>query len=179
MSMIESPSSQFGEESIWFKLSPLLKDPTNPMGMLMQMSERYGPIIPVNMARQRVVFISEPEYFKHVLVTKTDNYVKYFDGLIPIFGKSMITLDGALWQKIRMPQQAAFHPDMFAEYIPYFNQAIRAKLQRWADLAKTGEEIEQFKTVEKDQRLIHMVCAPALFYVIFKLRTGAVVGSVA
>lgn len=160
MSMIESPSSQFGEESIWFKLSPLLKDPTNPMGMLMQMSERYGPVIPVNMARQRVVFISEPEYFKHVLVTKTDNYVKYFDGLIPIFGKSMITLDGALWQKIRMPQQAAFHPDMFAEYIPYFNQAIQAKLQRWADLAKSGEEIEM---VEQTWTLAADMICKALF----------------
>src|SRR5690554_6725531 len=103
MRMIENQASQLGEESIWFKLSPLLKDPTNAMGKLMHMAERYGPIIPVNMAHQRIIFISEPEYFKHVLVTKVDNYIKYFDGLKPIFGKSMITLDGALWQKIRMP----------------------------------------------------------------------------
>ncbi len=77
--------------SIWFNLSPLLKDPENPMRLLMQMAERYGPVIPVNMANQRVVLVTEPEYFKHVLVTKVDNYVKYFDGLKPIFGKSMIT----------------------------------------------------------------------------------------
>ena len=63
-----------------------------------------------------------------MLVTKVDNYIKYFDGLKPIFGKSMITHDGALWQKIRMPQQPAFHPDMFAEYIPYFLAAIRTKM---------------------------------------------------
>ena len=92
------------------------------MRILMHMTERYGPVIPVNLANQRIVLISEPDYFKHVLVTKADNYIKYFDGLKPIFGKSMITNDGALWQKIRMPQQPAFHPDMFAEYIPYFVQ---------------------------------------------------------
>ena len=40
---------------------------------------------------------------------------KYFDGLRPIFGNSMITIDGALWQKIRMPQQPAFTPKMFGE----------------------------------------------------------------
>jgi cytochrome P450 len=111
---------QLGEESsIWFKLTTLLKsDPQNPMRTLMAMTERYGNVIAVNIGRERVVFLSDPEHFKHVLVTKADTYIKYFDGLKPIFGKSMITHDGALWQKIRMPQQPAFHPDMFGEYIP-------------------------------------------------------------
>ena len=77
-----------------------------------------------------------------MLVTKADAYIKYFDGLKPIFGKSMITHDGALWQKIRMPQQPAFHPDMFAEYIPYFLDAIRTKMGIWSEVAKSGETIE-------------------------------------
>ena len=123
MTTAASHAQGLGEEnSIWFKLTPLLQGrPAQPDdASLMQMAERYGGVIAVNMANQRVVFLSEPEHFKHVLVTKADNYIKYFDGLKPIFGKSMITHDGALWQKIRMPQQPAFHPDMFAEYIPYF-----------------------------------------------------------
>ncbi|MFO7298413.1 MAG: cytochrome P450, partial [Pseudomonadota bacterium] len=130
---------QLGEQSsIWFKLTPLLKgDPENPMRTLMQMAERYGDVITVNMANQRVVLLTEPEHFKHVLVTKADNYTKYFDGLRPIFGKSMITVDGQLWQKIRAPQQPAFHPDMFAEYIPYFLMAIRTKMENWRQLAQT------------------------------------------
>ena len=103
------------------------------MTVLMQMAERYGGVIPVNMGNQRVVLLSEPDHFKRVLVTKADDYIKYFDGLKPIFGKSMITHDGALWQKIRMPQQPAFHPDMFAEYIPYFLDAIRTKMDIWAE----------------------------------------------
>lgn len=152
--------NQFGQESIWFKLSPLLKDPDNPMRILMQMTERYGPVIPVSMANQRVVLISEPEYFKHVLVKNVDNYVKYFDGLKPIFGKSMITNDGALWQKIRMPQQPAFHPDVFAEYIPYFNEAIRAKMSNWAQVAKSGESIEM---VEQTWTLAADMICKALF----------------
>ncbi len=157
-----SPSHQLGDESsIWFKLSALLKgDPQNPMTMLMQMSERYGGVIAVNMANQRVVFLSEPEHFKRVLVTKADDYVKYFDGLKPIFGKSMITNDGVLWQKIRLPQQPAFHPDMFAEYIPYFLQAIRTKMDLWAGLAKTGET---FEMVEQTWTLAADMICKALF----------------
>ncbi len=149
------------EASIWFKLSALARgDADNPMRTLMQMIERYGPVVPVNIGNQRVVFLSEPEHFKHVLVTKADAYIKYFDGLKPIFGKSMITHDGALWQKIRMPQQPAFHPDMFAEYIPYFNQAIRTKMGQWEAYAKSGET---FEMVEQTWTLAADMICKALF----------------
>lgn len=157
----QQPSLGLGDESsIWFNLSPLLKDPENPMRLLMQMAERYGPVIPVNMANQRVVLVTEPEYFKHVLVTKVDNYIKYFDGLKPIFGKSMITHDGALWQKIRMPQQPAFHPDAFTDYIPYFIEAIKTKMANWGELAKTGET---FEMVEQTWTLAADMICKALF----------------
>ncbi|AHB48118.1 cytochrome P450 [Hyphomicrobium nitrativorans NL23] len=161
----ESTAQQSGfglgdESSVWFNLTPLLKDPDNPMRLLMQMAERYGPVIPVNMANQRIVLVTEPELFKHVLVTKVDNYVKYFDGLKPIFGKSMITHDGALWQKIRMPQQPAFHPDAFAEYIPYFIEAIKSKMAHWAEFARTGET---FEMVEQTWTLAADMICKALF----------------
>jgi cytochrome P450 len=130
------------------------------MKILMQMAERYGGVIPINMANQRVVLLTEPEHFKRVFVAKADDYVKYFDGLKPIFGKSMITHDGALWQKIRMPQQPAFHPDMFVEYVPYFLQAIAAKMDTWAKLAKTGET---FEMVEQTWTLAADMICKALF----------------
>jgi cytochrome P450 len=152
---------QLGEESsVWFSLTPLLKGPSNPMTVLMLMAERYGGVIPVNMANQRIVMLTDPEHFKRVLVTKADDYVKYFDGLKPIFGKSMITHDGALWQKIRMPQQPAFHPDMFAEYIPSFLAAIRTKMANWSQLAQTGETVEM---VEQTWTLAADMICKALF----------------
>ena len=149
------------ENSIWFKLTALQRgNEHNPMATLMQLADRYGGVIPVNMGNQRVVFLTEPDHFKRVLVTKVDDYSKYFDGLKPIFGKSMITHDGALWQKIRMPQQPAFHPDMFAEYIPYFLTAIRSKMDLWAGLAKTGDS---FEMVEQTWTLAADMICKALF----------------
>ncbi len=149
------------ESSIWFKLTALLRgDSSNPMKVLLQMQDRYGPVIALNMANQRVVLVTDPELFKHVLVSKADNYIKYFDGLKPIFGKSMITNDGALWQKIRMPQQPAFHPDMFAEYIPYFLTAIDQKMKLWDDLAQSGETVEM---VEQTWTLAADMICKALF----------------
>ena len=156
-----SHAEQLGEDnSIWYQLMPLMKGGVNPMAALMKMGERYGGVIPVNMGGQRVVMLTKPEHFKRVLVTKVDDYIKYFDGLKPIFGKSMITHDGVLWQKIRMPQQPAFHPDMFAEYIPYFLAAIDAKMELWRDLAASGEE---FEMVEQTWTLAADMICKALF----------------
>jgi cytochrome P450 len=159
---IDPHVNQLGDDnSVWFKLSALSRgDNLNPMPILLKMSEKYGPVVPVNMGNERVLLISEPEYFKHVLVTKADDYIKYFDGLKPIFGKAMITHDGALWQKIRMPQQPAFHPDAFGDYIPFFNQAIRTKMQSWAEAARTGETVEM---VEQTWTLAADMICKALF----------------
>jgi len=130
------------------------------MTVLMRMAESYGSPLKFNLANQHIVFLSEPEHFKHVLVSNANNYKKYFDGLKPIFGKAMITHDGALWQKIRMPQQPAFHPDMFVDYIPYFVEAIEHKMKTWSELAKTGEE---FEMVEQTWTLAADMICKALF----------------
>ncbi|MCB1521483.1 MAG: cytochrome P450 [Hyphomicrobiaceae bacterium] len=162
MNAILTQAQQLGDEqSIWFKLTPFLKlNASNPIAFMMQMAERYGPVLPINLGSERVVVITEPEYFKHVLVTKADDYIKYFDGLKPIFGKSMITNDGALWQKIRMPQQPAFHPDAFTDYVPYFVAAIQAKMKQWEDYARTGETVEM---VEQTWTLAADMICKALF----------------
>jgi enediyne biosynthesis protein E7 len=77
-----------------------------------------------------------------------------------VFGKSMITVDGALWQRIRMPQQAAFHPHMFEDYFPYLMEAIRTKSEAWAAHAKSGETVEMVE--ETWTMAADMVCR-ALF----------------
>lgn len=156
-----APAYDLGDaESIWFKLALLLKDPDNPMQMLLRMSQKYGGVVPINLKGQKIVFMSDVGHFKHVLVKNADNYIKYFDGLKPIFGKSMITIDGALWQKIRKPQQAAFHPAKFEEYFPYLISAIDSKLERWNTLAESGETIEM---VEETWTLAADMVCKALF----------------
>ncbi len=161
MTIAETKSHSLGEaESIWFKLTPLLKDPDNPMQMLLRMSEKYGGVIPINLKNQRLVFLSDVKHFRHVLVKNSGNYEKYFDGLIPIFGKSMITIDGALWQKVRKPQHAAFHPKKFEEYFPYLLDAIGSKEKRWDALAESGEVVEM---VEETWTLACEMICKALF----------------
>jgi enediyne biosynthesis protein E7 len=160
MNVAYSPEHGLGEEqSIWFKLTPLLNQ-ENPMQVLMALSDKYGGVIPINLKNQRVVLLSEPAHAERVLVSNADNYTKYFDGLRPIFGKSMITVDGALWQKIRSPQQPAFHPNMFEVYFPYLMDAIRSKMARWKKFSETGETVEM---VEETWTLAADMVCKALF----------------
>jgi cytochrome P450 len=79
------------------------------------------------------------------MVKGADKYAKYFDGLRPIFGNSMITIDGALWQKIRIPQQPAFMPKMFNEYLPYLLSSVRDKTKQWERFAETGETVNMLE----------------------------------
>lgn len=140
-----SHAQSLGEaESVWFKLSLLTKQ-DHPMQTLVRLSEKYGGCIPINLKDQRIFFLSDVEHFKQVLVTKVDNYGKYFDGLKPIFGKSMITVDGALWQKLRMPQQPAFAPKMYGEYLPYLLSSVQEKAAEWSRYAGTGETVNMLE----------------------------------
>lgn len=131
-------------ESVWFKLG-LLTNETHPMQVLMRLSDRYGGCVPINIKDDRIFFISDVDGIEQVLVKHVDKYGKYFDGLRPIFGNSMITIDGALWQKIRMPQQPAFTPKMFGEYLPYLLSSVKDKTEEWARFAETGESINMLE----------------------------------
>jgi cytochrome P450 len=131
-------------ESVWFKLG-LLTNETHPMQVLMRLSDRYGGCVPINIKDDRIFFISDVDGIEQVLVKNVDKYGKYFDGLRPIFGNSMITIDGALWQKIRMPQQPAFTPKMFGEYLPYLLSSVKDKTEEWARFAETGESINMLE----------------------------------
>ena len=107
----QNKSHELGEEqSIWFKLTPLLKG-KNPMQVVMQMCEKYGGVIPINLKGQKLWFMSDVEHFRRVLVTNGDNYTKYFDGIRPIFGKAMITVDGRSMAKHSHTSTTSFPPE--------------------------------------------------------------------
>ena len=72
----------------------------------------------------------------------------------------MITIDGALWQRIRTPQQAAFHPNKLGEYLPYLLTALRSKAERWQAYADSGETVEM---VEETWTLAADMVCRALF----------------
>lgn len=133
--MLDKPQSAAGDYSrgIWSKLA-MLQNAGDPLTLLLQIARNRRGAIPLQMGAQRVFLLTAAEQFKQVLATNSANYGKYLEGMIPIFGRSMITMDGALWQKMRAIQQPAFHPDALAEYVPHLLSAIDARVARWHEL---------------------------------------------
>ena len=162
------------EESIWFKISPFV-NAANPMDVLMRMNERYGGCIPLTVGSERMLFLSDIDVIRRVLVEKVDSYVKYFEGLKPIFGKAMITVDGALWQKIRSPQQPLFHPKVYDTYFPHLQQSVRLRAEEWKGYAERGETVEM---VEQTWCLAADMVCRALFDREMPFNPHAVFGAV-
>jgi cytochrome P450 len=160
MTIAQTHAQALGEEdSIWFKLTALVTT-DDPMSALVRLSEKYGGCIPVRLKNQKIWLLSDVDHFRHVLVGNAENYLKYFEGMKAIFGKSMITVDGVLWQKLRAPQQASFHPSRFEIYFPYLQRAVKSKVERWSELAKRGGE---FELVEETWSLAADMVCKALF----------------
>jgi cytochrome P450 len=133
--MLDKPQSTAGDYSrgIWSKLA-MLQNAGDPLTLLLQIARNRRGCIPLQMGSQRVFLLTAAEQFKQVLAANSSNYAKYLEGMTPIFGRSMITMDGALWQKMRAIQQPAFHPDALAGYVPHLLSAIDARIARWREL---------------------------------------------
>lgn len=162
------------EESIWFKISPFV-NAKDPMDVLMRMNARYGGCIPINVGSERMLFLSDIGYIRRVLVEKVDSYAKYFEGLKPIFGKAMITVDGTLWQKLRKPQQPLFHPKVYEDYLPHLRRSVHLCADEWTRFADSGETVEM---VEQTWCLAADMVCRALFDREMPFNPEAVFGAV-
>jgi enediyne biosynthesis protein E7 len=132
------------EDSVWFKLSFVTAHP-DPMRVMLRIVDKYDGCVPVTLKDERILFLARPEHVKQVLVTRADSYGKYVEGLRPVFGNALVTVDGALWQKIRMPQQAAFQPKMYNEYVPHLLAALDGKAREWEGLAASGATVNMLE----------------------------------
>ncbi len=162
------------EHSIWFKLTPFMKG-DDPMGTVNRLLKKMNGVVPIKMRDEKIFMLGKVEHFDRIFVKKVDQYEKFFSGLEPIFGKSMITVDGVLWQNVRTPQQKSFHPKVYAEYIPYLQDALDKKEELWAQRAKSGEP---FEMVEETWTLACDMISKALFNREFPINAHAVYSAV-
>jgi cytochrome P450 len=128
-------------QGIWRKLA-VLRNSGNPLDLLMQLARRRDGCLELQDQSQRIFLFTAVDHFKHVLATNSANYGKYLDGMKPIFGGSMITLDGAPWQKMRTVQQPAFHPNMICGYVPHFLAAIGSRMDKWAEFGEAAGPVD-------------------------------------
>lgn len=123
-------------------LLPAIK---NPLGMVMDLSQRYGDIILLNVLGQNVMQVNHPDIVRRIFIDNQKNYKKSkpyirFESAI---GLGLLTSNGEKWKRDRQKIQPMFNKEQIANYYFDVTNFVSEKYkQRWLHLTeKNGAEI--------------------------------------
>jgi cytochrome P450 len=89
----------------------------NPLPVLLDAYERYGPVFTLRLFHGNVVWMLGPEANHHILVSNFHNFrwrEGSFGDLIPLLGDGLLTIDGEFHRRSRKALLPAFHRDRIA-----------------------------------------------------------------
>ncbi|HEV2819285.1 MAG TPA: cytochrome P450 [Solirubrobacteraceae bacterium] len=89
----------------------------DPLGVLLEAYERYGPVFTLRIFHERIVWVLGPEANHHVLVANAANFVwreGHFRELLPLLGDGLLTIDGDFHRRSRRIVLPAFHHERIA-----------------------------------------------------------------
>ena len=93
---------------------------TDPLPILLDCYERFGPIFSVRVFHERFVFMLGPAANHYVLVSHASNF-RWRDGdfgqLTPLLGDGLLTIDGDYHRRARRIMLPAFHHESIASAI--------------------------------------------------------------
>ena len=115
----------------------------NPLGLLLDLYERRGPVFSVRVLHANNVFVLGPEANHFVLVSGARNFTWRdggFGDLIPLLGDGLLTVDGEWHKRDRRAMLPAFHSERIAGYRVTMEEEARRGLESWRD----GEVVDVY-----------------------------------
>jgi cytochrome P450 len=108
----------------------------NPLGLLLDLYERRGPVFSVRILHANNVFVLGPEANHFVLVSGAKHF-GWRDGgfgdLIPLLGDGLLTIDGDFHKTSRRIMLPAFHHERIASYRAVMEEEARRGIEGWRD----------------------------------------------
>ncbi|MBA2261200.1 MAG: cytochrome P450 [Solirubrobacterales bacterium] len=89
----------------------------DPLGVLLEAYERYGPVFTLRVFHERIVWVLGPAANHHVLVSNAPNFLwreGHFRELLPLLGDGLLTIDGDFHRRSRRIVLPAFHHERIA-----------------------------------------------------------------
>jgi cytochrome P450 len=130
-----------------------------PLEMLLESYERYGPVFTLRLFHSNVVFMLGPAANHYMLVSHASNFAwreGHFRDLIGLMGDGLLTIDGDFHRRSRMIMLPAFHREnIAASYDTIVQEAMRA-----LDTLSPGAELDLYAWTRK---LAMRVAMRALF----------------
>lgn len=89
----------------------------DPVPVLLDSYERYGPVFSLRIFHGNVVWMLGPEANHHILVSNAQNFRwrdGHFGDLIPLLGDGLLTIDGEFHRRSRKAMLPMFHKERIA-----------------------------------------------------------------
>jgi cytochrome P450 len=107
----------------------------DPLSMLLECYERYGPIFTLRIFHSNVVFMLGPEANHYITVSHASNFQwreSHFRDLIGLMGDGLLTIDGDFHRRSRLIMLPAFHREHIAESVAVIAQETTQALEQLA-----------------------------------------------
>jgi cytochrome P450 len=92
----------------------------DPLGLLLESYERFGPVFTLRIFHGKVVFMLGPAANHYITVSHAQNFQwrnSHFRDLIGLLGDGLLTIDGEFHRRSRMIMLPAFHRERIASYL--------------------------------------------------------------
>jgi cytochrome P450 len=142
-----------------FSLGRTRRFADEPLQMLLEYYERFGPIFTLRLFHSNVVFMLGPEANHYMLVSNASNFLwrdGHFRDLIGLMGDGLLTIDGDFHRRSRRIMLPAFHHDHVAASLT----VITEEANRALDRLQPGTQIDLYAWT---RRLAMRVAMRALF----------------
>jgi cytochrome P450 len=130
-----------------------------PLPLLLDAYERYGPIFTLRILHSKVVFMLGPAANHYVTVSHASNFLwreSHFRDLIALLGDGLLTTDDPYHRRARSIMLPAFHRERIAASIDVMVEETERALEQW----RPGAEIDLYAWT---RRLATRVAMRALF----------------
>lgn len=136
----------------------LLKLQRNPLQFFMELYEKYGDAVFLNILGNEFLLIRDPSHVKYVLQENSSNYVKsvMYKELEKLVGKGLLTSEGAEWKKNRRIAQASFKKSSIENFVKIFYEETKSVVDQW----KNNSELDISKEF---MRITFRIVGKALF----------------
>lgn len=134
----------FPPGELTFSIARTSRFDRDPLPMLLESYERYGPIFTLKLFHHNAVFMLGPEANHYVLVANAGNFLwrtGHLRDLIPLLGDGLLTIDGAFHRAHRKIMLPAFH----RERIESATAAIQDEVDRALAGLRRGEVVDLYR----------------------------------
>jgi cytochrome P450 len=118
-----------------FDLTRMRRFADEPLGLLLESYERFGPVFTLRILHSNVVFMLGPAANHYMTVSHASNFIwreSHFRDLIGLLGDGLLTTDGSYHRQSRQIMLPAFHRERIAASIDVMIDETERALERWA-----------------------------------------------